>query len=137
MKRFRGFLAKIGDYEIPLNLIQAESFSADVKTLDEDSETDNFGVLHRTVIQRIPIAQFETIAMTEDQLNEFMDNCRVEYEDSDERRAYCSVWVAEYGQYISMDMYMSDMQIKIDHVDTATNTVYYAPFTVKLNGYGE
>lgn len=137
MGRFNGYLIRVGNYEVPLRLVQAETYDAKVNTLDEDSEQDNFGVLHRNVIQRIPIVQFETIAMTENELNDFMDSCRAEYDIEEERKALCSVWVPEFGRYAEMDMYMSDPSIKIDHIDMATNTVYYMPFTVRFNGYGE
>lgn len=137
MKRFQGFLVKIGDYEVPLQIMEEGSYDGKVNTLDDGSETDNTGYLDRYVLQRIPIVQFTTMEMNEEQLNDFMDACRAQYEIEEQRKARCTVWVPEYGRYVEQDMFMADPSIKIKGIDLIDNTITYLPFTVKLESYGE
>ena len=131
---FGGYLIRVGNYELPLTVIREQGYSAKVSTLDEDSYTDNFGVLNRTVIQKIPQVQVELVEMDSDQFDGIMHNMRNNFSDQMERKAMVSVWVPEYGSYVSQNMYLSDMDIKIKEIK---RKLVYESITLKFNGYGE
>ncbi len=116
-------------------LLNAEGYQAKVNTLDEDSYTDNFGILHRTVIQKIPIVQAVTQELTEAELSGIMSNLRAQYTNDQERKATVTAWIPEYGAYVTQGMYLSDPEITIKEVKDGK--LIYKPLTLKFNGYGE
>lgn len=131
---FEGYLVKVGSFEIPLEYVSIEGYSAKVNTLDEDSYTDNFGVLNRTVIQRIPIVQIETTELTQAELDDLLGAFRANYSVDAERKATVTAWVPEYGDYVVQDMYLSDPEIAIKEI--RDGQIFYKPVTLKFNGYG-
>lgn len=134
---FSGYLIKVGNYSIPLELMQAKSYKAKLNTVDEDAYNDNTGKLHRSVVQKIPIVSFDTMDLDEKTKNEFFDNCRANYTIAKERKAIMSVYCPELGKYVSQEMYMVDPEIPISEIDEDTNNVYYEPFTITFKGYGD
>lgn len=132
---FGGYLLRSGNYTLPMEHMNIEGYSAKVNTLDEDSYTDNFGVLNRTVIQRIPIVQVELLPMTDAEFDAIMNGLRSNYIVNDERKSRVSAWVPEYGAYVEQDMYISDPEIAIQEV--RGNSLIYKSVTLKFNGYGE
>lgn len=134
---YLGYLVKVGNYTIPMDYINIEGYSAKVNTLDEDSYTDNNGVLQRTVIQHIPIVQVELVELDHLEFGGIMQAFRNNYSVDAERRATVSVWVPEYGDYVVQDMYLSDPEIAIKEIDAFTGIITYKPITLKFNGYGE
>lgn len=133
---FQGYFVKVGNYEFPTRLINAESYQAKVNTLDQDSYTDDFGTLHRTVVQAIPIVSFQTVDWTQTEVDVVMNAFRSQFiGDKRERKALVSAWVPEYGNYVQQYMYMSDPDFSVDYTDG--KNVYYEGTTLKFNSYGE
>lgn len=130
---FGNYLIKIGDYVLPLNKIEYGSYSAKVNVLDDDPYNDTDGILHRDVIIAIPIVQVTLQEMTSDEFDVIMGNISDNYVVSEERKALVSAWIPEWGRYESQYMYISDMDIKISHIDTK---VHYESIELKFNSYG-
>lgn len=132
---FNGYLIKFGNYTIPLKYIQEKTYSAKVNTLDLDPFNDADGILNREVIQRIPKVTFTTMPLKESDWNTIMSNLENQYDVAEERKANCIVYVPEWRNYKSMDMYISDMDIVIDEI--IDGVVYFEPIQLTLTGYGE
>ena len=131
---FEGYLIKVGEFIIPNNLLQEKSYSAKVNTIDEDSYNDNFGILHRNVIQKIPIVKVNTCEMTQAELEVLMSGIDANLSNSDEQKASVSVWVPRWRRYVTQDMYLSDIDFVIDTIKDGIPQ--YASFELRFNGYG-
>lgn len=75
---YGGFLLKIGEFEIPQNIIAHGTYKANINKQDIDDYTDAKGYLHRnTVNLRALKVEFETKAMIPDsKFQQFMDGIR-------------------------------------------------------------
>lgn len=137
MGRFGGYLIKAGDFTVPMEYINEKGYSAPVNTIDEDSYTDNFGVLNRTVINKIPIVTVSFIEMNDEELDVIMSGFRRNYLVPDERKLRVSLWVPEYRDYVEQDMFIKDPDFPINNIDLEKNVINYDAFSLKFEGYGE
>lgn len=133
---FNGYLVKIGEYEFPMNHIIEKSYTAKVNTLEENTENDSAGYLHRgAILQRVPKVSFKTLPITDSELDAIRRGMRTNYTIPEERKANCSVWIPEWGEYVEQEMYVSDTDYNIDYV--VGNEIYYDSIQFTLTGYGE
>ena len=132
---FDGYLIKVGSYILPNKYIQEKTYSAKVNTIDEDSYNDNNGILHRNVIQKIPIVKANTVSLSQAEVDAIMSSFRSNYSVANERKASVSVWIPELGKYVTQDMYLSDIDFVIDVIKDGVPM--YEPFELRFNGYGE
>lgn len=135
MSNYQGYLIKVGDFVIPLEFVKEKTYKAKVNTIDEDAYNDNTGYLHRTVIQKIPTVSIETLALNQDEVDMIFNGCRNAYISPKERKAIMSVWVPEFGKYVSQEMYLNDPELTISDIDEGV--INYEPFTLTFKGYGE
>lgn len=134
---FGGFLMKAGDFTVPMEFINVKGYSAPVKTIDEDSYTNNFGVLDRTVLNTIPFATIEFSSMTDAELDAIMSGFRRNYIVDAERKLRVTLWVPEYGGYVNQDMFIKDPNFPIKEIDLEKNEITYESFSLTFEGYGE
>lgn len=132
---FQGYFIKVGDYILPMEVLSVEGYHAKPTTLDEDSYTDNFGRLHRTVLQKIPIVEATTLEISEEEASAIFRNIRSQFTNELENKAVVTAWIPFYGDYVTQDMYMSDPDITAKEVKKGK--LYYKAVTFKFNGYGE
>ncbi|MBQ8804111.1 MAG: hypothetical protein IJZ53_10790 [Tyzzerella sp.] len=109
---YSGFLVKVGDYELPLKFIKADSYSVYRNTQELDSYRDANGKLHRSALEHMPNkVEFDTVSMlTNVQFEEFMSNIRNQYTSTVERKASVTLYIPEINDYVTQDMYMPDIQ---------------------------
>lgn len=109
---YNGYLIKVGSYIIPFKYIKFNTFQSFMSITDLDSYRDANGELHRNALSHIVCkCEFETPAMlTTEDFADLMSNIRSNYTLASERKATCSVYVAEIDDYIEQDMYMPDPQ---------------------------
>lgn len=111
---YRGWLIKVGNYTIPANkYIRAGSFVCAPHVQDLDSYRDANGKLHRDALEHIPVkVEFETPAMLTDLEYDadFMANIRRNYINKTEKKAIVTVYVPEYNDYVTQEMYMPDIE---------------------------
>ena len=108
---YKGYLIKVGDYEIPANkFIRANSYSAYVNMQDVDPWTDADGYVHRTAVELKALkVEFETPAMLTDvTFEELMSNIRNNYISSRERTCNVTAYIPELGEYVTQKAYLAD-----------------------------
>lgn len=133
---YRGYLIKIGTYIISEDkYIAAKSFQAYANPMDKNSYRDLDGILHRKVLKHVPVkAEFTTPDwMPEQQFEELMSNIQRNYIDDIEQKVYATVFVPEYHEYISQEMYM--VPVKPIVYTTNTGSVFYGPVRIAFVGY--
>ena len=131
---YQGYLVKVGNFIIPMRFMIEKSYNAKVNTLDQDAYNDADGVLQRNVIQQIPKVSFKTLPWTNVDAGFLMSNCRQNFSNQKERKATVSVWVPEYDDYVTQEMYMSDPEFVIGHIDG--NTIHYESTQFTFTAYG-
>lgn len=100
---------------------------------------DSNGMLHRNSLQsRPPKCEFYTRnMMTGAELATFLQKIRNQFTVAAEKRiTNAQIFVPEINGYITDDVYLADFTPTIDHIDEATNTVYYKSFRMAFIGYG-
>lgn len=110
---YKGYLIKVGNYEIPMNrYIKADSYSAYRTVLDLDAERLADGHLNRNVLDYVPNkVEFETPAMLDNnQFADLMKNIRNNYTDVRERKANVTLYIPEIDDYVTQEMYMPDVK---------------------------
>lgn len=133
---YNGYLIKVGNYKIPLEMIAAESYSATNYGQDLDSYRDTDGRLHRTALKyQAPKVEFETRNMLDNlQFSELMRNIRNNYSDVIEKKASVEVYVPELDKYITNDMYMADFSPQMYLADE--NKIQYQATRMAWISYG-
>lgn len=131
---YSGFLVKVGDYAIPEKIIRPESYSAGTNTQDLDSYRDANGVLHREVLEHVPLkVEFETVAMlTNKTYAEFMANIRKNFTDARKKEFIGTVYVFELDDYITQNMYMPDVKPTLYNI--RDNVLKYNPVRIAFIG---
>ena len=107
---YSGFLLKVGNYTIPLDLIRAETYSAYVNMQDLDPWTDSDGYLHRNAVKlKAAKVEFETVPMiTNSRLAIMMSNIRANYTAPDGRQLIMTAYIPEYDDYVTQTGYLAD-----------------------------
>lgn len=133
---YAGSLINVGVYNFNMHYIKEKTYTVSRNVQDLDSYRDANGKLHRNVLSHVPIkVEFETMELNNTQLKDLFDNLYANFTNTTERNALCNVYVPEIDNYVSQEMYMSQPNPQINWIDTATNTVYYAPMRISFIGY--
>lgn len=134
---YSGFLIKVGDYIIPANkYIKADSYSVYRNIQDLDSYRDANGVLHRNVLSHVANkVEFEIPAMlTNVEFASLMKNIQRNYISSlEERKALVTLYIPEIDDYVTQEMYMSDVKPTI--YGTYGGIVRYNAVRIAFIGY--
>lgn len=109
---YSGWLLKIGDYEVPMKYMRAESYSPYVNMQDIDPWTDANGYLHRNAVELKALkVEFETPPMlTNAQFSEFIGKIRRQFSDAKARKCIITAYIPEYDDYVTQTGYMADFQ---------------------------
>ena len=113
---YSGFLLKIGNWEFPMDLMKADSYSPYVNMQDVDPWTDENGVLHRNPLDlKVAKVELETKAMlTNTQFyNKIMKNIQANYVSEKGRTCYITAYIPEYDDYVTQFAYLSDFTPRI------------------------
>ena len=134
---YSGFLIKVGDYIIPANkYIKADSYSVYRNIQDLDSYRDANGFLHRNVLSHVANkVEFETPSMlTNVEFASLMKNIQRNYISSlEERKALVTLYIPEIDDYVTQEMYMSDVKPTI--YGTYGGIVRYNAVRIAFIGY--
>lgn len=134
---YSGYLIKVGNYNIPLKYIKAESYKVTYNSQDVDSYRDANGVLHRNALENyVPKVEFDVVPMlTNTELQVLLGNIRANYIDPKERKVYASVYIPETDSYVGNNMYLSDFSPEMYYADS--EKIQYRAFRMAFIGYGE
>lgn len=109
---YSGWLLKIGNYEVPMKYMKAESYSPYVNMQDVDPWTDANGYLHRNALELKALkVEFETPALlTNTQLAEFLGKIKAQFTDTKSRTCIITAYIPENDDYVTQTGYMADFQ---------------------------
>lgn len=132
---YENYLIKVGDYEIPLKYMNADTYNAYMSVLDLDSYTDANGKLHRNALSHTPNkVEFETIPMlTSSEFAEIMNGIKNNYLVARERKANVTAFIPEKNAYVTQEMYMPDIVPVIYGI--INGEVRYRPIRLAFIGY--
>lgn len=108
-----------------MSLIRADSYSAYKSVTDLDSYVDATGELHRNALEHYGYkCEFETTAMMNNKtFSQLMSNIYSQFTNVVERKAICTIYIPELDDYVSCDMYMSDIKPQMYYADA--NKIQY------------
>lgn len=135
---YSGYLMKIGDYTITgRKYVQFSTFSVTRKVQDLSPYRDANGVLHRNAISNVPLeVSFDLMGgLNNTQMRTFLGGIQNNYINALERKVLATVYVPEIDDYVTQNMYMVEPELKIQRIDSKTNTVYYEALSIKFIGY--
>lgn len=136
---YQGFLIKVGEYTIPLNMIQYDSYKPYISVQDLDSYPDANGRLHRTVVRGFmddapAKVEFNTRNnMTNDDFASLMASIHSQFTNVAERKSTVMMFIPEYNDYVTQEMYMPDVQPTINRI--IDGVIYYDPIRLAFIGY--
>lgn len=131
------YLIKVGNYEIPLSYIQAETYNCTKNGQDLDSYRDCNGLLHRTALPH-PVwkIEFNTRAMlSESEMRTMLTAIQNNYINATEKSANVTFYDFESGTYITQKMYMPDIQFTPYWITNSGNTINYNSVRLAFIGY--
>ena len=133
---YKGYLVKVGNYTIPLELIKTQTYKSAMHGQDLDSYRDSNGTLHREALSNFaPKCEFETIPMmTDSQVNSLMKNIRDNYTNEKEKKAKVTMWMQEINKYITHDCYIPDIEFSQYYADK--KGIQYESFRIAFISYG-
>lgn len=135
---YSGYLMKIGLYTITgSKYVQFGTYEVTRKVQDLEPYRDANGVLHRNALSHVPLeVSFELMGgLNNTQMSAFLGGIQNNYINALERKVSATVYVPESDSYVTQYMYMVEPQLKIQRIDSKTNTVYYESTTIKFIGY--
>lgn len=85
---FNGYLIKVEDYEIPLEIMKIDGWDNYLEVLDADSYRDIDGGLHRIVLDHnCPVCKLTTIeGLNNDQVEAFMAQLRARWKKAEKQK---------------------------------------------------
>lgn len=124
-----------------MHYINEGSYVAERKPLDLDPYRDANGVLHRNVVDNVPInVSFNTRGRLSDTEMERLWGAivRNSYIVQKERKLHATFWVPEINDYVTQDLYVPDPKFTVHQVRKNKNGEYevvYEPMTFEFIGY--
>lgn len=112
---YNGYLIKVGNYEIPLSMMRAETYKVSKKVLDVDSYRDANGELHREALDHYSaVITFNVPPLkTNKEISAFLSNIQANYTIPKERKAVIEFYMPETDNYVTLNMYMPDPEFTI------------------------
>ena len=128
---YAGYLIKLGGASgtaIPMKYMALAKYKSTPNQRMEAKATRAVtGLLHRTTVAHTATKiEFQTPPMTNTQVAELNGLFQAAFTSSLERKLTINYYDQETDTYKNADCYMPDADYTIDHIDQATNTVYYA-----------
>lgn len=113
---YQGYLIKIGDYNIPLSMIAANTYQALRSGQDLDSTRNENGILDRNALAHfINKVEFEVPSMkTNIEISDLLANIRRNFIDDVEQNVNATFYVPMLDDYITKEMYLPDVTFKMD-----------------------
>lgn len=132
---YNGYLLKAGSDEIPLKFIRYDTYNIQPKQRqDLDPYRDVNGVLHRNVVENMPsVIEFNTPTMYADEMQEFLDIIRSNFDSTKERKLDLTYYDPETDSYKSGDFYMAQPSFTIKQI--IDNKIMYNELTINFIGY--
>lgn len=132
---YKGYLVKVGNYEIPTTVIKAESYKIVKTIVDYESTRDANGVLHRTALDHVPYkVDFELVPMlTNTKLSAIMKSIQQNYTVAKERKSVVEFYSPEDDAYIKQEMYMPDIEYTM--YGTYDGVIHYKEVRLAFIGY--
>jgi len=136
---YAGYLIKVGpsnnQYELPLSLFRAETYSVFKSVTDLDSYVDGTGALHRNALDHIANKiEFETIPLlTNTQFATLMSNIQSRMINQLERKISVTAYIPESDSYVTQDMYMPDIKPTLYYADSTK--IEYNQIRLAFIGY--
>lgn len=136
---YAGYLIKVGpsdnQYELPLSLFRAETYTVYKSVTDLDSYVDADGKLHRNALAHIPNkVEFETIPLlTNIQFANLMSNLYSRMVNQLERKISVTLYIPEIDSYVTQDMYMPDIKPTLYYADE--EKIQYNQIRLAFIGY--
>lgn len=132
---YQGYLIKVGDYEIPLSMMRAETYKVSKKILDVDSYRDAYGELHREALDHYSaVITFNIPTLkTNKQISDFLGNIQRNYTIPKERKAVVEFYMPETDTYETLNMYMPDIEFTM-YMATKTE-IKYTETPIEFIGY--
>lgn len=131
---YSGYFFRVGSYVVPMDVIYADSYKCVKTIIDLDAFRDANGVLQRNALDNVPFkVEFQLKPMYEKTLRDIMNNIRANYSNAKERKAHCTFFDFESGDYVSQDMYMPDINFQVYGV--FNGIIQYDATTLKFIGY--
>lgn len=133
---YGGYLIRVGDYTLPFEYIQSDTYKCGIKGQDLDSYNDANGIFRRNALENVAIkAEFNTPSpISEDTIRPFLDKIREQFIDKNEKKALVTMWMPEIGKYVIQECYEPDIDFEIQYADE--NEVIYNSFRLAFIGYG-
>ena len=102
------WLIKVGNYIIPLSVIQYDTYSSSpAQRQDLDAYRDADGYMHRNTLPHTATKiEFETVPMSLKDFQALMGHIRDNYVDGLERKVHLTYYEEEYDQYREGDFYL-------------------------------
>ncbi len=132
---YQGYLIKVGEYKIPYEFINAETYKAHKSIQDVDSYRDANGKLHRQALAHVPCkVEFETPPnLTSLEFTSLMEKIKENYIIAGERKAVVTSFIPEENDYMIQEMYMPDITPTIKSL--LNDEIYYSPIRLAFIGY--
>lgn len=131
---YQGYLIKVGDYKIPYEYMNGETYLANRNVQDVDSYRDSNGKLHRETLTHVPCSiEFETPPLHREDLATLLKSIQANYSHSMERKAEVTAFIPEKDDYVMQDMYMPDPKITIANIENGD--LWYKPVKLEFIGY--
>lgn len=127
---YGGYLIKLGGVNgtpLPMQYIAISSYKSTPNQRMEAKATRSVtGLLHRTTVEhKATKIEFTTPTLTNSQLATLNGLLAANFSNNLERKITINYYDQETDTYRDADCYMPDINYEIDHIDEATNTVYY------------
>lgn len=136
MNNYKGYLLKFSGTIFPNNYI-LEYSSTPNQRMDVDSERDNLGNLHRSVLVNTKTSiKFSTHILSLDEkivMQNIINNAINTNGVVEERKCYIEYWNDEANDYSSGYFYIPDIQYVV--MDAGATDIRYSPITIELVEY--
>lgn len=137
---FNGYLIKLGGSGgtmLPWKFMKYDAYSS---TPDQRMETEagraTTGLLHRTTVEHTSTKiEFETPPMTNIDVAEFNQLLKSNFTNARERKLTIEYYNEESDGYETAEVYVPDIQYKIERIDLAANIIHYQSFRVAFIEY--
>ncbi len=136
MNNYKGYLMKFNGVEFPNNYLLEYSSTPD-RRIDVDSERDNLGNLHRSVLAvGKTVIRFSTHILSLDEkisMQRYIQNAINANGIPEERKCFVEYWNDESNNYDTGWFYIPDIEYKV--MDAEANGIIYYPISFELIEY--
>ena len=127
---YNGYLIKLGGSAgtvLPMEFISIGSYKCTPdQRMESKANRAVTGLLHRTTVPHVATKiEFNTPIITNSELSILNGMLSANFTNAQERKITINYYDQETDSYRDAVCYMPDVSYNIDHIDQATNTVYY------------